>query len=180
MRLLNQCTERPKAEQRLYEAAYRVLAASPGASFADLSRDGAVRQLCAEAGITHFGGPLLGDLRPDGASVWLRTLVPAKVEVRVTVAGQQRTFGPVASTELGDLSAVVEVTGLAPDTPHPYQVLVDGRPIHTTAAGVIRTAPAAGPAKARIAFGSCFHRWGLANDGQAMALSRREPHALLL
>jgi len=180
MQLLNQWGERPQPEQRLYEAAYRILAASPGTSFADLARAGAVRQLCAEAGITHFGGPMLGTLRPDGASIWLRTLVPAKVEVRVTVAGQERTFGPVASTERSDLSAVVEITGLPPDTRHPYRVLVDGKPIHTATAGVIHTAPAAGPSKVRIAFGSCFHRWGLGNDWQATALSRREPDALLL
>ena len=180
MELLNLWGERPKPEQRAYEAAYRILAADPNACFSDLARDAATMQLFTGAGMTHSGGPMLGCLRPDGASVWLRTLTPAKVEVRVSVAGKERTFGPVESTARSDFSAVVEITGLQPDTRYPYQVLVDGRPIHTATAGVIHTAPAAEHSKARIAFGSCFHRWGLGNEMQAVALTRRQPDALLL
>ncbi|MBM4030112.1 MAG: hypothetical protein FJ280_32640 [Planctomycetes bacterium] len=161
MELLNLWGERPAAVQRLYEAAYQVLAARPDATFADLARDGAVQRLCAEAGVTHFGGPMLGAVRPDGAAVWLRTLRPAKVEVLVTVDGQEKTFGPVESTEQSDLAAVVTVTGLKPGQRYPYRVLVDGQAIAVAAPGTLVTAPAAGPAKARIVFGSCFHRWGL-------------------
>lgn len=180
LQLLNLWGARPLPVQRLYEAAYRILAASPSATFAELGQDATVRQLCAEADVTHFGGPMLGALRPDGAALWLRTLGPAKVEVRVTVDAAERTFGPVASSAQSDLAAVVEITGLQPDTRYPYRVLIDGKPIRTATPGVLHTAPAAGPAKARIAFGSCFHRWGLGNERQAAALSRREPTALLL
>lgn len=180
MELLNLWGEKPKPEQRAYEAAYRILAAAPDAGFADLARDAAAMNLFTGAGMTHSGGPMLGCLRPDAASIWLRTLAPAKVEVRVSVAGKERTFGPVESTVTSDLSAVVEVTGLQPDTRYPYQVLVDGKPVQTSTAGVIHTAPPAGPSKTRIAFGSCFHRWGLGNEMQAATLTRRKPSALLL
>ncbi len=180
MQLLNLWGERPQAVQRLYEAAYKILAAKPDAAFADLARDATVQRLCAEAGVTHFGGPMLGAVRPDGAAVWLRTLRPAKVAVHVTVEGQEKTFGPVESTGQSDLSAVVEITGLKPDTRYPYRVLVDGQPINTPATGTLVTSPAAGPAKARIAFGSCFHRWGLGNEQQAAALCQREPTALMV
>jgi alkaline phosphatase D len=180
MQLLNLWGERPEAVQRLYEAAYKVLAAGPEATFADLARDAAVQRLCAEAGVTHFGGPMLGAVRPDGAAVWLRTLRPAQVEVLVTAAGQERTFGPVESTAQSDLTAVVPVAGLKPGTRYPYRVLVDGKPITVAAPATLVTAPAAGPAKARIAFGSCFHRWGLGNQSQAEAICRREPTALLV
>ena len=180
MQLLNLWGDRPEAVQCLYEAAYKALAARPEASFADLARDETVQRLCVEAGVTHFGGPMLGAVRPDGAAVWLRTLRPARVEVRVTGNGQEKTFGPVASTEQSDLSAVVEVTGLKPDTRNPYRVLIDGKPINIAAGAVITTSPAPGPAKARVAFGSCFHRWGLGNERQAETLSQREPTALLV
>jgi alkaline phosphatase D len=60
MQLLNLWGERPEAIQRLYEAAYKVLAANRDATFADLARDAHVQRLCAEAGVTHFGGPMLG------------------------------------------------------------------------------------------------------------------------
>jgi alkaline phosphatase D len=177
MQLLNLWGDRPEAVQRLYEAGYKALAARPNASFADLARDAAVQRLCAEAGVTHFGGPMLGAVRPDGAAVWLRTLRPARVEVLVTVDGQEKAFGPVGSTEQSDLSAVVEVTGLKPETRYPYRVLIDGKPINSAAGGVITTA---GPAKARIAFGADFHRWGLGNLRQAETLCRHEPTALLI
>jgi alkaline phosphatase D len=178
--LLNLWGERPAAVQRLYEAAYQVLAARPDATFADLARDEAVQRLCVEAGVTHFGGPMLGAIRPDGAAVWLRTLRPARVEVLVTLDRQEKTFGPVESTEQNDLTAVVPVTGLKPGTRYPYRVLVDGRPITVARPAALVTTPPAGPAKARIVFGSCFHRWGLGNRGQAEAICEREPTALLL
>ncbi len=97
----------------------------------------------------------------------------------MTVDGQEKTFGPVESTESSDLAAVVPVTGLKPDVRYPYRVLVDGRPIAVAAAGTLVTAPATGPAKARIVFGSCFHRWGLGNPWQAEAICQREPTAVL-
>ena len=130
MQLLNLWGERPAAVQRLYEVAYQILAARPNATFADLACDAVLQRLCAEAGVTHFGGPMLGAVRPDGVAVWLRTLRPAKVEVLVTVDGQEKTFGPVESTEQSDLTAVVSVTDLKPALRYPYRVLVDGRADH--------------------------------------------------
>ncbi len=180
MQLLNLWGDQPAAVHRLYEAAYKTLAARPGASFADLARDAAVQRLCAEAGVTHFGGPMLGAVRPDGAAVWLRTLRPAKVQILVTAAGREEVFGPAESTELSDLSAVVEVTGLKPDTRYPYRALIDGKPINTAAAGTFVTSPAAGSAKTRIAFGADFHRWGLGNPRQAETLCLHKPTALLI
>jgi alkaline phosphatase D len=180
LQLLNLWGERPEAVARLYQAAYKILAARPDATFADLAHDAEVQRLCAEAGVTHFGGPMLGDVRPDGAAIWLRTLRPAKVEVRVIVDGQGKIFGPVESTEQTDLSAVVAVTGLKPDTRCPYRVLVNGKAIAVASGGTLVTSSAAGTAKARIAFGSCFHRWGLGNQRQAEAICKREPTALLV
>jgi alkaline phosphatase D len=181
MELLNLWGERPQPVQRLYEAAYKILAAKPDAAFADLAGDAAVQRLCAEAGIAHFGGPMLGAVRPDGAAVWLRTLHPAKVEVRVQVEGQEKVFGPTESTVKTDLSAVVSVTGLKPATRYAYRVLVDGKPVATAQDAAIFTAPDdSKPGKARIAFGSCFHRWGLGNQKQADMIRKREATALLV
>ena len=179
MQLLNLWGERSEPVQGTYKAAYRFLAANPKATFADLGRDEKVQRLFAEAGITHFGGPMLGCVRPDGASVWLRTLRPAEVEVCVTVEKEEKRFGPVQSTEASDLSAVVEVTGLEPGKRYAYQVRVDGKPI-VAAPGTLGTAPAGARSKTRIAFGSCYHRWGLGNRLQAETLCARDPDALVL
>ena len=179
MQLLNLWGERADPIQRAYEAAYRFLAASPKATFAELRQDANVQQLFSEAGITHFGGPMLGCVRPDGATVWLRTLRPAEVEVYVTVDGKEERFGPVRSTDESDLAAVVEISGLQPDRRYPYQVRVDGKPV-VAAPGTLATTPAGAQSKVRIAFGSCYHRWGLGNRLQAETLCAHDPAAVLL
>jgi alkaline phosphatase D len=179
--LLNQWEEQPETIQQLYAAAYKVLAADPHATFFDLARDPTIRRICKENGIVHLGGPMLGSVAADGARVWMRTLRPTEVEVRVTVDGAERSFGPVSSTVETDLAAVVPVTGLEPGSVYPYRVLVDGQaaPVPSTAA--ITTAPSdERPGKVRIAFGSCFHRWGLGNRKQADQIRSRKPAALLV
>ena len=104
--LLNQWEEQPETIQQLYAAAYKVLAADPHATFIDLASDPTIRRICKENGIVHLGGPMLGSVTADGARVWMRTLRPAEVEVRVTVDGAERSFGPVSSTPETDLAAV--------------------------------------------------------------------------
>jgi alkaline phosphatase D len=179
--LLNQWGEQPDSVQRLYKTAYEVFAAKPDATYADLAADTGFRRLCEEHRIAHLGGPMLGAVGPDGARVWLRTVRPAKVEVQVTVDGSQRSFGPVESTPETDLTAVVSVTGLEPETRYPYRVLVDGDPIEIAEHAAITTTPEdTEPAKVRIAFGTCPHRWGLGNQRQTDLILSRKPAAMLL
>lgn len=179
--LLSLWEKPPEHVQQLYDACARVLTAGRGATFADVAADADVQRLCKEHAVTHLGGPMLGDISADGARVWLRTCCAARVEVRVTVDGVEKTFGPVQATAETDLSAIVPVTGLKPGTRYPYRVLVDGRPIAIPEHAAIRTTPAEpNPASVRIAFGTCSHRFGLGNRKQADLIRSREPAAMLL
>lgn len=179
--LLNLWQEKPEHIQRLYEAAYRVLAGHPGANFADVARAWRVHEVCDNHGIVHLGGPMLGAASPDGMGVWLRTTRPAPVTVEVSVNGETQVFGPVESTDESGLTAIVPISGLQPATRYPYRVLVDGVPIDSPQDTAFVTAPPDSPAgKTRIAFGSCFHRWGLGNRTQAATIQDRGPAALLL
>ena len=181
LRLLNEWGEQTDTIQRLYETAYKVLAAERTASFADLAKNAEIERLCTKRGILHLGGPMLGAVTPNGVSVWLRTVRPAEVEVRVTVDETEKSYGPVKSTAHKDLSVIVPVTGLKPLSRHPYRVLVDGNPITIPEPAVIVTAPEdTNTGKVRIAFGSCQHRWGLGNKAQADLIRNRKPAALLL
>ncbi|HPX42520.1 MAG TPA: hypothetical protein PLF51_18925, partial [Candidatus Hydrogenedentes bacterium] len=117
--VLNLFETRPEPVQRFYAAAYGVLAADPRATFVAVCGDPEVQRLCSELGLTHLGGPMLGAVTADGARVWLRTVGPASVEVRVTVNGEERAFGPVQSSAATDLVAVVPVAGLEPATRYP-------------------------------------------------------------
>jgi len=131
----------PDPVQQLYAAAYRVLAADPAATFADLARDDAFRAHFPTTRGALLGGPMLGVLAPDGFRVWVRTLEPADVAVEVSGAAGKRTFGPVRSTDESDLTAVVAVSGLTPDTRYAYRILVDGRPVDLRRETTVRTAP---------------------------------------
>ena len=70
----------------------------------DVSADPDIQRICKENGIDLLGGPMLGSVSEDGASVWVRTVRPAQVEVRVTTDGSEKTFGPVASSAETDLT----------------------------------------------------------------------------
>ncbi len=73
-----------------------------------------------------------------------------------------------------------KITGLPSGRRYPYRVLVNGQPIRVATPGILTTLPPDGTGKARIAFGSCFHRWGLGNPHQAAAICQRDPTALLI
>jgi alkaline phosphatase D len=177
---LGQFKQPPQQVIALFEAAYKALATRRDATFMDVSADPDVQRICKENGIDLLGGPLLGSVREDSASVWVRTVRPAQVEVRVTTDAGEKKFGPVASSAGTDLTAVVKVTGLSPSATYRYRVLVDGRPAAIPDGATITTAPKAdAPGKVRIAFGSCFHRWGLGNHHQAERILSRKPAALV-
>jgi alkaline phosphatase D len=170
----------PAASKEIYSAAYRLLD-DKDATCAVLANDTAFQDLCRKHGLTHLGGPMLGSLTSDGARVWIRTLKPASVEVRVQTGNGEKRYGPVRSTLESDLVAIVPVSGLAAGTTNPYSVWIDGDPVSIPAHAAIVTAPEPVPTgKTRIAFGSCFHRWGLANPKQAELIRSRDPAAMLL
>lgn len=181
LELLKQWDTLPKDVQDVYAAAFNILGKQSKATFADVARDEAFQKLCVEKDVVHLGGPMLGSISSYGARVWLRTVRPAKVEVRVMVDGVEKSFGPVESTEETDLTAVVPVSGLKPGTRNPYRVLIDGESISIPDDSVIVTSPEDSmPGTARIAFGSCYHQWGLGNGKQAELLQIRRNNALLL
>jgi alkaline phosphatase D len=175
--VLNQCEKQPEKIKELYLAARGFFAARADATYADLVQDAAFKKLCDQEKLLLLGGPMLGCIAPDGASVWVRTARPARVEVRVE--GVAQPFGPVESTVESDLAAVVPVTGLKPGGRFAYEVLVDGKPADLPKHAAIAT-PLDTRDKTRIAFGTCPHRWGLGNSRQAELILGRQPVAMLV
>ncbi|MFZ9935795.1 MAG: alkaline phosphatase D family protein [Luteolibacter sp.] len=180
LQLLNLWGKKPEKVNALFSAIYNALATSPAADFRTVSQNEEVRRLCGELGIVHLGGPMLGCLQKDGASVWVRTLQPAEVTVVATVNGAEKTYGPVKTSHETDLTAVVKVNGLPAGTSTPYKVLVDGREIPVPRNAAITTCAMGGDALTRITFGTCQHRWGLGNERQTGTILGRKPHAMLM
>lgn len=180
VQLLNMWGEKPADTLDLYKAIYNSLAKSPDATFRDVCEDEKVKTLCEKKGILLFGGPMLGKLKNDGATVWVRTTKPASVEVKVRIGDKEKTFGPVKSTYQSDLTAEISVSGLPSGTTTPYRVLVDGVQVKTPSSTNITTPPAQKEAKTRIAFGTCQHRWGLGNMKMTDVILKRKPLAMLM
>ncbi len=179
--ILNMWGEQPAYIQEIYRLAFMILEQSPNASYADLARDSFFQKLCQEHGIVHLGGPMLGDVRSDGAKVWVRTTKPAEVRVVIEYQGLEKSFGPVHSTDSSDMTAIVDVHGLRPATRYGYKVLVDGQIISNAAETVLTTLPDFYEVNdARIAVGTCYHRIGIGNQVQAKQILSRNPMAMLL
>ncbi|MDN5860960.1 MAG: alkaline phosphatase family protein [Pseudonocardia sp.] len=97
-------------------------------------------------------GPALRHVGETTASVWVQTSAPATVSVLGAAA---RTF-EVA----GHHFALVQVTGLTPDTRTPYTVEIDGEQVWPQASSPFPPSviPTRGPAtadRAQVVFGSC-------------------------
>ncbi len=176
--LLNLWGAQPEAVQELYTLIDSVLSADRNATYADVSRDQAVRRFCKDHSVLHLGGPMLGCITETSAKLWVRTLRPADVKICITVDGSETTYGPVRSTEESDLVSIVPVTKLKPGTTYPYKVLVEDKAIPMPEHAVIATVPDTN--RLRLAFGTCPHRWGLGNQKQADLIRSRKPSALLM
>ncbi|MDD2600166.1 MAG: alkaline phosphatase D family protein [Kiritimatiellae bacterium] len=154
-------SEPSQAVRDFFAKARSLFETNKRATFAELP---AIGKAAALHGLSTLGGPMLGALTHNSARVWVRTLQPASVVVKVTTAAGEISFGPIASTVASDLSAVVRITGLAPATRHPYRVLVDNQPVSMCTDAAISTPPAPDqPGRMTFAFGSCFHKTGLGN-----------------
>lgn len=178
LELLNLWGERPKREQELYTLIDRALSKRADATYAQVARDKDVQAFCKHHEMRHLGGPMLGCITPTSARVWVRTVRPAEVEVRLKIDGVDKVFGPVVSTEPSDLVASVELNGLRPGRSYVYEVWVDGHRISMPRKAAITTVPDGN--RLRLAFGTCPHRWGLGNQKQADMILGRNPSALLM
>lgn len=119
-----------------------------------------------------MGGPMLGELRKDGVTLWIRPAIDAAMTINV--AGKAHPI----NTERPGESVRVQIDQLMPSTRYDYTVEAAGR---TVASGKFTTAPsdnAQGPL--RLAFGSCFHKIGVHNPNLFREIINRQPHAMLL
>ncbi|TWU18502.1 Alkaline phosphatase D precursor [Allorhodopirellula heiligendammensis] len=123
-------------------------------------------------GVLLMGGPLLGDLRDDGVTIWMRPATES--EMSITVAGKSFPIKPRRPGE----TVRIRVDQLQPNTPYHYAVESEGR---TIASGRFVTAPATNDSGSfRLAFGSCCHKIGVHNPNLFRAIVNRQPHAMLL
>lgn len=166
----------PEANRRaFYLAAREIFASDPEASFSHPRMVDAAEQ----NRIAIMGGPLLGQLRHDGVTLWFRTGTAKRIRVVVGQESFERADGTDKTSAPSPGEVVkIPIDGLNPDQRYEYEVLADDQKV---ASGGFRTAPPHDqPKKFRLVFGSCFHKIGLHNPNLAAQILAREPHAMMM
>ncbi len=166
-RLLDSYGKLPESVRQFYFESRAHFADTPSARFEDEE----ITKAAAKQNIALIGGPMLGDLRSDGVTVWLR---PATAEPLRIVVGH-RSF--VVPKHRPGQTLRVSLSGLTPDKRYNYQVVSN----NVLAEGAFTTAPTANAKGVfRLAFGSCFHKIGLHNPNLIREILARDPHAMML
>ena len=131
--------------------------ADPDASLATVCDNAELKAQIAKHKIELFGGPMVGCVTDTSAKFWVRTPKEASVEISIAKACEgAAAAGPkaVKSTKASDLTAIVEVTGLKPNTEYEYDVIVDEKSVISGKRPMFRTYPAKGQkAKFSVGFG---------------------------
>ncbi|MDA1250515.1 MAG: alkaline phosphatase D family protein [Planctomycetota bacterium] len=133
------------------------LAAGPRDALAPL-RETKTWQKWAEkhTSLNLLHGPMLGDVTDGSVDVWIRTRRPSKAEVVVFAADNDLVISrseEKLTTLDSDLTTVLTVKRLRPQTPYRYTVLLDGEPVPMKLRTFTTVAPAGTPSKFRVAFG---------------------------
>lgn len=125
-----------------------------------------------------MGGAMLGDLKPDGVSIWLRPSSNNPLAVNVVNAGStdEQTYELIP--DVAGKEQRVLINGLSPGNEYNYRVLSNGIAL---VEGVFTTSPKnEDNSEVRIAFGSCFHKIGLHNPNLINSIIQRNPLAMML
>ncbi|MBI9019364.1 MAG: alkaline phosphatase D family protein [Phycisphaerae bacterium] len=181
LEILNMWGTQPQEIQDWYKVSHKFLATDLQSSYAELAKTETFIDLAKKLKLTHIGGPILGDITTNSVKIWVRTLKPAKVMAKLTIDNKTITEAFSQTTTESDLACVIQVKNLKPYTCYHYQIFIDDKPANIPIDAVITTAPDQNASdKTRIAFGTCYHRWGIGNSKQAELIASRKPHALLL
>ena len=166
--LLDSYGKPPENLRQFYFEARRVF---EGNVNVDFTHDSIVES-AAKHGVMLMGGPMLGNLKEDGVSVWMRPATAKPIEVRVEgKVFVQRDLVPGEVTR-------IRVDGLSANKKYQYEVVCDGS---TIADGQFVTAPRADAQDPfRLTFGSCCHKIGVHNPNLFRQVIDRQPHAMLL
>jgi alkaline phosphatase D len=178
MNLLNSYGQQPQPIQAFFAEARAVFEANRRARFAG---NQALQAAADRHDVQHLGGPLLGQVGDDRATVWLRTVRPARVRVAVTGPEGTQQCGPVPSSMDTDLTAVVPLTGLQPATQYNYRVFVDDQPLELKQKTAFTTFPQPEQrGRFQLAFGGDFHKSGVHNIHLMRQIMRRGNRAMIL
>jgi alkaline phosphatase D len=152
----------------------------------DLYKNPNFQKLVDKHNLQVLGGPMVGAVTATSARVWVRTTKPAYVRIQATPAtsgtkSQDQTIVAMTKSKAeNDLTAVLELSDLKPDTRYQYQVLVDLQPVILDGRKVtFQTYPERGQSgEFTVGFGACA-RYVPGNEGIWRTIRKRNPLAFL-
>ena len=123
-------------------------------------------------------GPVLGDLRPDGAKVWLRLGDGRAAQRTLFEGGVPRSRGRFSPRPDADGTAVLALERLEPGVEYRVLLEVEGQPdLEVT---FTTPSPHADVTAARVAFGSCASHDRFESQPIWTAMAQAAPDALVL
>ena len=178
MDLLNSYDRQPESVRRFFAEARAVFDADRQARFAGNHE---LKAAADRYGVKHLGGPMLGNVGHDRAALWLRTVRPAQIHVKLSGPDGVWKSRPVFSSADTDLSAVVPLTSLRPETQYNYEVFVDNALLDLKQRTVFTTFPSPDSKGVfRLAFGGDFHKSGVHNPHLMRQIVERGNQAMIL
>ncbi|WP_114750175.1 alkaline phosphatase D family protein [Pleomorphovibrio marinus] len=172
--------ESMRISSSLAEIVHKVFSASKHAGYGDLLENQEYLNFIQLHDVQLLGGPMIGNISEEGGDIWVRTAKPGEVSVELIDGETPKQFGPVKTSLEGDLSTVIPIRGLQAGTNYAFRLTVDGKVPSLDPKPVLTTLPNdSSQQPVRIAFGTCFHRWGLGNRELANQIVSRQPHAIL-
>lgn len=160
--------------RQFYLDARAAFEASSDANFSDSK----IVEAAQKHGISLMGGPMLGCLRADGVTVWMRPAGSTPLTIKVAkLPGSDITSHKIETVKPG-VELKVKLEGLSSNTKYTYSVHAKNKVI---AGGEFTTAPKENyKGKFKITFGSCFHKIGLHNPNLFREILKRGPDAMML
>lgn len=125
-----------------------------------------------------MGGPMLGDVKENGISIWFRASNELPINVKVNALNSNTENVYTLKPAVAGKEERLIINDLVPSMKYKY--VVSSQDI-ILAEGIFRTTPRIDEKKqVRITFGSCFHKIGLHNPNLINSILKREPHAMML
>ncbi|MFO7881939.1 MAG: alkaline phosphatase D family protein [Kosmotogaceae bacterium] len=138
----------------------------------------AIKEAALNNDVRLMGGPMLGNLKPDGVSIWLRPSSDNPLTINISKTGSSDKQTYVLNPDVAGKEQRVTINGLSQGTGYNYHVLSNGI---TLVEGAFTTSPKNDDnSEVRIAFGSCFHKIGLHNPNLINRIIERKPQAMML
>lgn len=125
-----------------------------------------------------MGGPMLGNLKQDGVTIWLRKYSTAPITVKVVKLDDSIEKIYFKKNVNSGVEQRIVLDGLSANSDYKYEIYENKLKI---AEGKFTTAPTSEEKSTfKVAFGSDFHKIGLHNPNLVTQILKRDPQVMLL